>query len=124
MGIAGIPSWTTDIGGFHGGDLNDEQFCELFIWWFQWGAFCPVMRLHRDCEPRQIPNSLAIIPGTTACSGADNEVWSYGPGAYEICKKYMFIRERLRDYTRGLMREANEKGMPVMRPLFYKFPED
>jgi alpha-D-xyloside xylohydrolase len=53
MGMAGIPWWTTDIGGFHGGDPNDEAFRELFVRWFQWGAFCPVMRLHGDREPRQ-----------------------------------------------------------------------
>ena len=37
MGLAGIPWWTTDIGGFHGGDPNDPAFRELFIRWFQWG---------------------------------------------------------------------------------------
>lgn len=53
MGIAGIPWWTTDIGGFHGGNPKDEAFRELFVGWFQWGAFCPVMRLHGDREPKQ-----------------------------------------------------------------------
>lgn len=53
MGLAGIPWWTTDIGGFHGGDPNDPAFRELFVRWFQWGTFCPVMRLHGDREPRQ-----------------------------------------------------------------------
>lgn len=41
MGLAGIPWWTTDIGGFHGGDPNDPAFRELFIRWFQWGGFLP-----------------------------------------------------------------------------------
>lgn len=72
------------------------------------------MRLHGDREPRQIPDGRDIIKGATACSGADNEAWSYGPDASEICKKYMFIREKLRDYIRGLMRESHEKGNPVM----------
>lgn len=31
MGIAGIPWWTTDIGGFHGGNPGDEEFRELFV---------------------------------------------------------------------------------------------
>jgi alpha-glucosidase (family GH31 glycosyl hydrolase) len=44
MGIAGIPWWTTDIGGFHGADIQDPAFHELLILWFQWGCFCPVMR--------------------------------------------------------------------------------
>lgn len=122
MGIAGIPWWTTDIGGFHGGDPNDEAFREVFVRWFQWGAFCPVMRLHGDREPRQ--PQVGTTGGATCRSGADNEVWSYGEQVYEICRKYMDIRENLRDYTRDLMKEAHEKGTPVMRTLFYEFPED
>jgi alpha-D-xyloside xylohydrolase len=122
MGIAGIPWWTTDIGGFHGGDPNDEKFRELFVRWFQWGAFCPVMRLHGDREPRQ--PQVGETGGAECCSGAPNEVWSYGPEVYDICKKYMQIREDLREYTRGLMKEAHEKGTPVIRTLFYVFPED
>jgi alpha-D-xyloside xylohydrolase len=122
MGIAGIPWWTTDIGGFHGGDPNDEAFRELFLRWFQWGAFCPVMRLHGDREPKQ--QQVGTTGGATCLSGAPNEVWSYGEEVYGICKKYMFIREEMRDYTRGLMKDAHEKGTPVMRPLFYAFPGD
>ena len=38
MGIAGIPWWTTDIGGFYGGDPTNPEFQELFIRWFQWGG--------------------------------------------------------------------------------------
>ncbi|KFY29506.1 hypothetical protein V493_02325 [Pseudogymnoascus sp. VKM F-4281 (FW-2241)] len=122
MGIAGIPWWTTDIGGFHGGDPNDEAFRELFARWFQWGTFCPVMRLHGDREPRQ--PQQGTTGGASCASGADNEVWSYGPEVYEICKTYMSIREELRDYTRIIMREAHEKGSPVIRPCWYTFPED
>ncbi|KAJ5636832.1 uncharacterized protein N7484_010145 [Penicillium longicatenatum] len=115
MGLAGIPWWTTDIGGFHGGNPDDPEFRELFTRWFQWGAFCPVMRLHGDREPK--------LEGATG-SGADNEIWSYGDEVYEICKRFIGIREELRDYTRGLMKEAHEKGTPVMRTLFYEFPQD
>jgi len=122
MGIAGLPWWTTDIGGFHGGVPGDEGFCELFVRWFQWGAFCPVMRLHGDREPKQPQHGTT--GGATCLSGAPNEVWSYGPEVYEICKKYMLIREDMRNYTRKLMREAHEKGTPVMRTLFYEFPQD
>lgn len=122
MGIAGIPWWTTDIGGFHGGNPDDENFRELFIRWFQWGTFCPVMRLHGDREPRQ--PQVGTTGGATCCSGAANEVWSYGEKVYDICVKYMNLREKLRDYTRRIMMEAHEKGTPVIRTLFYEFPED
>ncbi|KFY95964.1 hypothetical protein V498_02996 [Pseudogymnoascus sp. VKM F-4517 (FW-2822)] len=122
MGIAGIPWWTTDIGGFHGGDPSDEKFRELFVRWFQWGAFCPVMRLHGDREPHKPQHGTT--GGATCLSGADNEVWSYGPEIEAICKKYMLLREEMREYTRGLMREAHEKGTPVIRTCFYEYPKD
>ena len=73
MGLAGIPWWTTDIGGFHGGNPDDPAFRELFARWFQWGAFCPVMRLHGDREPRQ--PQYGTTGGATCRSGAANEVW-------------------------------------------------
>lgn len=122
MGMAGIPWWTTDIGGFHGGDPDDPAFRELFVRWFQWGTFCPVMRLHGDREPRQ--PQFGTTGGAACCSGAANEVWSYGEEVYEICVKYMRMREEMREYTRELMRETHETGAPVMRTLFYEFPED
>ncbi len=122
MGLAGIPWWTTDIGGFHGGDANDPQFRELFVRWFQWGTFCPVMRLHGDREPRQ--PQVGTTGGAACRSGAANEVWSYGEEVYDICEKYMHMREQMRDYTRRLMEEAHHKGTPVMRTMFYEFPED
>ncbi len=122
MGIAGIPWWTTDIGGFHGGNINDPAFRELLVRWFEYGAFCPVMRLHGFRQPFRGP--LGTTGGGRQISGAENEIWSYGDEVYEICKKYLELREKMRPYLRGLMREAHEKGTPVMRPLFYEFPMD
>ena len=120
--MAGIPWWTTDIGGFHDGDIRDPKFQELLIRWFQYGAFCPVMRLHGNRAPYKAP--LSSTGGGRCASGAENEIWSYGEENYEIMKKYIEIRENMRPYTRRLMREASETGAPVMRPLFYEFPED
>ncbi len=122
MGLAGIPWWTTDIGGFHGGNPDDPAFRELFARWFAWGTFCPVMRLHGDREPRQ--PQVGTTGGASCCSGAANEVWSYGEEVYDICRKFMEYREQMRPYTRKLMEEAHEKGTPVMRTLFYMYPED
>lgn len=122
MGIAGIPWWTTDIGGFHGGVIDDENYRELLIRWFQFGAFCPVMRIHGCRLPgKQIIDKAGEVREWT---GADNEVWSYGEEAYPILVKFIRVREMMRDYTRSLMKEAHEKGAPVMRALFYEFPED
>ena len=122
MGLSGIPWWTTDIGGFHGGNIYDKDFQELLIRWFQFGAFCPVMRLHGNRLPR---TPLCKADGEeTEGTGADNEIWSYGEENYQIMKKFIEIREMMRDYTRSLMAEAHKTGAPVMRTMFYEFPED
>ncbi len=122
MGLSGIPWWTTDIGGFHDGWIEKPEFKELLIRWFQFGTFCPVMRIHGCRQPaKQIINKAGEVREWT---GADNEIWSFGDEAYEIMKKFIFIREKMRDYTRSLMKEAYENGSPVIRALFYEFPED
>ena len=122
MGIAGIPWWTTDIGGFGGANIYDEKFHELLVRWFEWGTFCPVMRLHGDRDPHTPVKQSDGTPGMG--SGASNEIWSYGPAVEEILTSHIMLRERMRDYTRSLMEEAHEVGRPVMRPLFYEFPGD
>ena len=122
MGLAGIPWWTTDIGGFHGGNPADPAYREVLARWFAWGAFCPVFRLHGVREPHKPP--LSNHGGGKMLSGADNEVWSYGEEVYEICTRYMFMRERLKPYIAGLMQAAHKHGTPVMRTLFYEFPAD
>lgn len=122
MGLAGIPWWTTDIGGFHGGVTEDEDFRELLVRWFQFGTFCPVMRIHGCRQPGQtIINKAGEVREWT---GVDNEVWSFGEKAYPILVRFIQIREMMRDYTRSLMLEAHEKGTPIMRALFYEFPQD
>lgn len=123
MGLSGIPWWTTDIGGFYGGEIASPAFRELLVRWFQWGAFCPVMRLHGCREPTFTPKNGQ--GGLAACeSGADNELWSFGEENYPILLKFVRFRERIRDYTRQLMAEASAIGSPVIRTMFFEFPQD
>ena len=122
MGVAGIPWWTTDIGGFHAGNPNDPGFRELLIRWFQWGCYCPVMRLHGDRQPSE---PVCRKDGTRVLnSGSDNEVWSFGEEAYPILVKYMKRREELRGYIRELMKQAHEEGTPLLRAMWYEFTDD
>lgn len=124
MGIAGIPWWTSDIGGFLGGNISDPAFQELLVRWFEWGAFCPVFRMHGERSPWYEREEEFIDGVRQLTSGQDNEVWSFGEDNYQILSKYLFIREKLRPYIRECMKAASESGAPVMRPLFYDFPED
>ena len=124
MCVAGIPWWTSDIGGFLGGNIKDEHFQELLVRWFAWGAFCPVFRMHGERSPWYEREQEFINNVRQLTSGQDNEVWSFGEENYKILTKYLFIRERLRPYIRECMKQASETGAPVMRPLFFDFAED
>jgi alpha-D-xyloside xylohydrolase len=116
MAISGIPWWTSDIGGFYGGDPADPEYRELMVRWFQYGAFCPLFRLHGDRLPR--------VPLMTAMTGGPNEVWSFGDEAYELIRQVLALRERIRPYIHEQMRRAHTDGLPPMRPLFVDYPDD
>jgi alpha-D-xyloside xylohydrolase len=114
--LSGIPWWNTDIGGFHGGDPDDEAYREVMVRWFQFGALSPLMRLHGFREP-----GLPLGPTMT---GGPNEVWSYGAAAEPILADYLRLRERLKPYLLAVMRAAHEEGLPPMRSYFLEFPDD
>src|SRR5216683_3055611 len=117
IGLSGIPWWTTDIGGFYGGDPESPAFRELLIRWFQYSTFCPLFRLHGYRLPT--PEASTMIS-----TGGPNEAWSFGDEVYTIIKDLLFLRERLRPYILEQMHLAHEKGIPPMRPLFFDFLRD
>ncbi|HEX8007806.1 MAG TPA: glycoside hydrolase family 31 protein [Trebonia sp.] len=116
IGLSGIPWWTTDIGGFKGGDARSPSFRELLVRWFQFGVFSPLCRLHGFRMPGTMSGAMQ--------SGAPNEPWSFGEQVYEILRQWLALRERLRPYVMDTMRVAHTEGLPPMRPLFLNFPAD
>ena len=124
MGMAGIPWWNADIGGFFNGDIHSPAFHELLMRWFAFGTFSPVMRLHGDRNPHDKP--ILISSGGKECAptGADNEVWAYGPEVEKVLRKFIDLRYRMKPYIAKAMDQAHENGSPVIRPLFYNFPAD
>lgn len=80
------------------------------------------MRLHGYRMPYQ--PQFGTTGGASCRSGAPNEIWSYGDEVYEICRKYIDLRENMRPYICRLMKDAHIDGHPVIRPLFYDCPED
>ena len=123
---SGMPYWDTDIAGFFspqippdyhaqhkplvdGSDArevigNYEDYPELFVRWFEWGAFQPVMRAHGE--------------------RMHNEVWSYGKQAEPILAKYLRLRYQLLPYTYSAAYRSYQTGAPYMRSLFMDFPND
>ena len=126
MGLAGIPWWTTDIGGFMTDNAQDPDFIELLIRWYQFGVFCPVFRMHGNRGPDwDIPTlDDRDFGGGYLYTGHPNEIWSYGDECFEIMKKYLGVRESLKDYISGLMEETSKTGAPLIRTMFFEFPDD
>src|SRR5690349_4870347 len=104
--ISGLPYWTTDIGGFVSGNPNDPAYRELFIRWFQFGAFNPILRVH----------------GTRSTNL--NELWSYGPEAQKILTSYDTLRYRLLPYIYSLAWMTTNQGYTLMRGLIMDFRTD
>jgi alpha-D-xyloside xylohydrolase len=105
--ISGMPYWTTDIGGFiSGGNLNDPKFRELFVRWFQFGAFSPIFRVHGTRNPDE------------------NELWSYGPDAQKILVDYDTLRYRLMPYIYSEAWQVTIRHGTLMRPLAMDWRND
>ncbi len=123
IALSGIPYWTTDIGGFHGGDIDDPGFRELLVRWFQYGVFCPIMRLHgvrrQSSRPPEDPGKA-----DPNHPNVPNEVWSYGEETCAILSDQIRLRERLKPYIMAQMKTAETTGLPPMRPVFVDFPAD
>lgn len=126
MGLAGIPWWTTDIGGFMTDKWDDPDFIELLIRWYQYGVFCPILRMHGNRGPDwDIPKlDDRNFGGGYLYTGHPNELWSYGEEAFEIMKKWLNIRISMKDYIAGLMEETAKTGAPLIRTMFFEFPDD
>ena len=125
IGLAGIPWWNTDIGGFMEGNVQDPAFRELLIRWYEWAVFQPVMRLHGDREPFTIPAlDDRDFGGGYLHTGQDNEMWSYGEDNLAIMRAHYELRRSLKPYLSQIFREAHENGSPLMRAMFYEFPDD
>ncbi len=135
VGLAGIPWWGTDIGGFKGGVSSDPGFRELLVRWFGFAVFCPLFRLHglRQGHAEAAFEDITELAGTTEgqddfsladFSGGPNEVWSFGEEVYQRVVPLLHLRRRLRPYVMDQMRAAHERGTPPMRTLFMGFPND
>ncbi|MGO9641336.1 MAG: glycoside hydrolase family 31 protein [Candidatus Acidiferrales bacterium] len=104
--LSGVPYWTTDIGGFVTGHPDDPAYRELFVRWFEYGAFCPIFRVHGT----RVPNV--------------NELWSYGPEAQKILTDYDRLRYRLLPYIYSVAWMTTNEGYTPMRALVMDYRDD
>ncbi|GIM89131.1 ricin-type beta-trefoil lectin domain protein [Paractinoplanes toevensis] len=95
---AGLTNVSHDIGGFHGNHLADD----LYARWVQFATFQPVDRLHSDHGDR--------LP------------WDYPGAAQASAERFLRLREALVPYTYTTARQANQTGMPIVRPMYLAYP--
>lgn len=127
-GLSGIPYWGTDIGGF----VPTADFTgELYVRWFQFGAFNPLFRSHGRTWRTRLPW------GWNTGEFGFSEVSGYRNGAQDpplselhnaavepICKKYLELRYRLMPYLYTAVRECHDTGMPIIRAMWLHYPDD
>ncbi len=102
--ISGIPYWNTDIGGFFGRKTTDKEYQELFTRWFQFGAFCPMFRVHGTVAPK--------------------ELWRWDEPTQKIWEKFVDLRYRLLPYIYSVSWQVTSDGGTMMRPLVMDFADD
>ena len=110
--MSGIPYWSHDIGAFitnihFPGGLADPAYGELYVRWFQFGAFSPIFRAHGTNIPR--------------------EIWRFGePGdpAYDALASSDRLRYRLMPYIYSTAWRVTHEGYSFIRGLPMAFPGD
>ena len=109
--MTGLPYWNTDIGGYLGGDPNDKSYQEVFVRWFQYGAFTPMFRAHGRRHPFD-------------SRSGENEVWSFGAENQKILTNFINLRYRLLPYIYSLSHKVRSEGYTLMRSLVFDFIKD
>jgi len=82
--------------------------------WFQFGAFCPIFRLHGVRDP-------GLPKDECGTSGGHNEVWSFGPEAEATLSSLILLRDQLKEYIARSYQNAQRTGVPLLRPMVYDF---
>ena len=101
IGVSGQPFVGSDVGGFIG-----NPNAELFSRWLELGAFSPFFRTHSviDSKPR--------------------EPWAFGSESTNINREIIERRYELLPEIYTAFRNANQDGLPIVRPLYINFPDD
>lgn len=99
---SGVVWWSHDIGGYFKG-IEDNT---LYIRYVQLGTFSPILKF-----------------GSDAGKYYKREPWKWSIKTYTIAKDYLKLRHKLIPYLYTEARNYAKEGTPVIRPLYYDYPE-
>jgi alpha-D-xyloside xylohydrolase len=104
--MSGLPYWTADVGGFFRPEdqYSSTAYHELLIRWFQYGAFCPIFRVHGY--------------------KSNAELWNYGTEVEKVLTQYDELRYRLLPYIYSVAWGVTNSGDTLMRALPLEFSSD
>jgi alpha-glucosidase (family GH31 glycosyl hydrolase) len=123
-GLSLTPFWGTDTGGFH---PSRELTGELYVRWFQFSAFCPSFRSHGRTWHLRLPwgwNTGKLGPVEHPRAQHPDLSELNNPDVEPICRKYLELRYRMLPYNYTLAREAVDTGLPMMRAMWLRYPDD
>ncbi|MBQ1090780.1 TIM-barrel domain-containing protein [Streptomyces sp. B93] len=101
LGLCGVPYSGPDVGGFDGFPSP-----ELYLRWFQLGAYLPLFRTHASIRAGR------------------REPWEFGAEVLEHARVALLERRRLLPYFVTLAHLARRTGAPYVRPVWWGTPED
>lgn len=116
------PYWGSDIGGFY---PNEELTGELYVRWFQFGAFCPSFRSHGRTWWTRLPWGWGLAemgPLENPTNPLSSEL--NNPQIEPICRRFAELRYQLLPYTYTLAWEARATGLPIIRAMWLHYPDD
>lgn len=105
LAMSGFGITHSDAGGYTT-IMQMRRSKELLLRWMEMNVFSSVYRFHEGNQP---VNNVQITE--------DEETLAH----LALCSK---LHRALKDYLKELVKEAADKGVPVMRPLFYYCDED
>jgi alpha-D-xyloside xylohydrolase len=97
--MSGYSIWGHDIGAYQNGPFTNDR-ADLFMRWTQYGAFSPIMQMHRQVDP----NNYEQYP------------WGYGATALANYVTYAKLHSQLFPYIYTYAKEASMDGLPIIRP--------
>jgi alpha-glucosidase len=111
MGLSGQGFCGPDTGGFVG-----EPGGELHARWLQAAALFPFCRVHVA--------ATGDVEGGVVIEDRHREPWAFGETYTAVNRASIELRYRLLPYLYTCFEEMTRTGAPVMRPLFFDYPED